>query len=356
MSFNLIKNMADKNKLPSCLLLYGNEEYFIDYSIKYIKHKYIDKSYEDINYAEFEKPASLKDYFEFANTFPFMSEKKLCLLKEAVFFTSTGSLDKKEEEILLNFIDKNETCITIFAIKNGKPDSRKKIVKKLKDKKAVFEFNRLKEGELTKYIIDEFKKSNFVISMSDANYMANNTGYLEYESIVSLYHVNNEINKIMSHNNERNNITTADLELLMIKSVESNVFRLVDYICENNKRNSYEILDEMLLNNIPEQFIIHMIVRQYRMLYQYIILQKKGYPYNEIMNKMKIKNFVASKLAKQSKNLNISTIEYYMKRFLEIDRKIKTGEIGSRIGLELITNGIIGMGTDQVRYGDTPSI
>ena len=56
---------------------------------------------------------------------------------------------------------------------------------------------------------------------------------------------------------------------------------------------------------------------------------------------MKIKNFVATKLSKQSKNLNMETIEYYMRRFLEIDKKIKTGEIDNRVGLELITNGII---------------
>jgi len=341
MSFDLIKSMGDKNKLPNCLLLYGDEEYFMDYSVKYIKNKYIDKSYEDMNYAEFEKLDSLKDIFEFADTFPFMSEKKLCLLKEAGFFTSTGSLDKKEEEKLLKYIDENEDCITIFVIKDGKPDSRKKIVKKLKDNEAVFEFTRLNEGELTKYITDEFKKNSFKISMSDANYMANNTGYLDYESSVSLYHVNNEISKIMSHNNEKKNITTSDLELLMVKSVESSIFRLVDCICENNKKKSFEILDEMLLNNTPEQFIIHMITRQYRMLYQYVILQKKGYTFNEIINKMKIMNFVASKLEKQSKNLKMETIEYYMRRFLEIDRKIKAGEIDSRIGLEIITNGII---------------
>lgn len=333
--------MTDKMKLPNCLLLYGNEEYFIDYSIKHIKYKYIDKSYEDMNYAEFEKMNSLNDYFEFADTFPFMSEKKLCVLKESSFLTSTGSLDKKEEEKLIKIIENNDSCITIFVINDGKPDSRKKIVKKLKDKKAVFEFNRLSEGELTKYIIDGFKNNNFNISLSDANYMANNSGYLEYESTVSLYHVNNEINKIMSFNNEKKYITTLDLDKLMIKSVESNIFRLIDYICEDNKKKSFEILDEMLLNNTPEQFIMHMIIRQYRLLYQYVVLQNKGYSYNEIMNKMKIKNFVATKLSKQSKNLNMKTIEYYMKKFMEVDKKIKKGEIDNRVGLELITNGII---------------
>lgn len=341
MSYSLIKNMCDKNNLPNYLVLYGNEEYYIDYSIKYIKDKYIDESYEDMNYAQFEKMPSLSDYFEFSGTFPFMSEKKLCVLKEADFLKSTGSLDKKEEEKLIENIDSNDSCITVFVIKDGKPDSRKKIVKKLKEKKGLVEFSRLGEGELTKYITDEFKKHKYNISMSDANYLANNSGYLEYESNVSLYHVNNEIHKIMSHNIEKKDVTTEDLDLLMIKSVESNIFRLVDYICENNKKKSFEILDEMLLNNIAEHFIIHMITRQYRMLYQYVVLQKKGYTYNDIINKMKIKNFIASKLAKQSKNLKMETIEYYMRRFLEIDKKIKVGEIDSRIGLELITNGII---------------
>ena len=84
-----------------------------------------------------------------------------------------------------------------------------------------------------------------------------------------------------------------------------------------------------------------MVSRQYRMLYQYLILNKKGYNFNEIMNKMKIKNFVATKLSKQARSLSPEKIQYYLEEILEIDRKVKTGEIDSRIGLELITNGII---------------
>ena len=77
------------------------------------------------------------------------------------------------------------------------------------------------------------------------------------------------------------------------------------------------------------------------MLYQYVILNKKGYTFNEIMRKMKIKKFVAAKLSRQARSLNLEKIQYYMEELLDMDRKIKTGEIDSRIGLELITNGII---------------
>jgi len=315
----------------------------MDDAVSMMKDKYVDESYESMNYMEFEKlENSFDEFHEFVTTFPFMSEKKLCVVKDAGFLTSSGSLSKKEEEQILNFIGNDyDSCITVFLIKGGKPDSRKKIVKKLKDDKVVFEINKLNESELSKYIVNKFKSYNLAITMQDADYIANNCGYLEYESTVSLYHLNNEIDKIASYSKNIKTVSLEDIDKLMIKSVESNIFKLVDFICEGNKKKAYEILEEMLLNNTPEQFIIHMIARQYRLLYQYVVLQNKGYNFNDIMSKMKLKNFVASKLSKQSRSLSHKQIETYMEKFLEIDKKIKTGEIDNRIGLEIITNGII---------------
>lgn len=342
MSYKLITDMIEKMKVPNFLILFGTEELYIDNAVRLIKNKYVDSDYESMNYMEFEKiEKSFNDFLEFVITFPFMSEKKVCVVKEAAFLTSTGSLNKNDEDKLTDILNSNDSCITIFLIKEGKADSRKKLVKKLKEKNAVIELNKLNEGELTKYIVDKFKSLNLNINLQDADYIANNSGYLEYESIVSLYHVNNEVEKLAAYKTNSTDISFEDIDLLLIKSVESNIFKLVDYICDGNKSRAFEILDEMLLNNTPEQFIIHMISRQYRMLYQYAILQKKGYNYNEIINKMKLKNFVAAKLSKQTRNLNPDKVQYYMKKILEIDRKIKTGEIDNRIGLELITNGII---------------
>lgn len=342
MSYKIITEMIEKMKVPNFLCFYGTEDFYIDNAAYLIRKKYVNEEYESMNYIEFEKiENSFNDFIEFITTFPFMSEKKVCVVKESAFLTSSGSLNKKEEDKLNDLVDNNDSCITIFLIKGSKADSRKKLVKRLKEKNAVIELNKLSEGELTKYITNKFKSLNLNINPQDANYIANNSGYLDYESTVSLYHVNNEVEKLAAYKANSNNITFDDIDLLLIKSVEGNIFKLVDHICEGNKGKAFEILDEMLLNNTPEQFIIHMISRQYRMLFQYVVLQKKGYNFNEIMNKMKLKNFVATKLSKQAKSLSSDKIQFYMEKILEIDKKIKTGEIDNRIGLELITNGII---------------
>lgn len=343
MSYKNITDLINKEKMPYCVVLYGTEVFLIDKAVKLAKNKYINKDYEDMNYIEFDKIEEVfNTFYESVTTFPFMSDKKLCIVKESGFLTSTGSLEKKEEDKILELIEKNyDTCILIFIIKSGKPDARKRIVKKLKEKNAAFEINKLNESELIKYIIDNFKSQDITISLTDADYIANSTGYLEYESHIGLYDVNNEIDKLTSYCIDSKKVHRDDIDNLMIISIESNIFKLVDYICEGRKDKAFEILEEMILNNTPEQYIIHMIIRQYRMLYQYVLLYNKGYNNEDIISKMKIKKFVAMKLSKLSKGLTLRKIQIYMDKFLEIDKKIKVGEIDKRIGLEIITNGIV---------------
>lgn len=343
MSYKEVMNTVNKEALPMCVLLHGDEDYLLDKAVGAVKEKYIQKDYEDMNYLELEKIDDDFDSFtKFVSVVPFMSEKKMCVIKDSHFLTSTGSLNKVQEDKLIDIIeDKDGSCIIVFMIKGSKADARKKIFKKLKDKKGVFEIAKLNEGELTRLISDFFKKNKIDISMGDTVYIANCSGYLEYESIISLYDVYNELDKLCAYGRELKKIEREDIDNLMIISVESNIFKLVDYICEGRKDKALVILEEMILNNTPEQYIIHMIIRQYRMLYQYISLQNKGYSQDRIADVMKLKKFVATKLSKLSRNLTAKKIEGYMNKFLELDMKIKTGQIDKTIGLEIIANGII---------------
>lgn len=343
MSYEILTDIVKKSSVPNCLIIYGDEDFLIDDTIRLIKDKYINKDYESLNFMQLEKlDNNFKEFNTFCGTYPVFSENKMCVIQESIFLTSSSSLSEHEEKQLINTIDNiHESLIIIFVMKGHNVDSRKKLVKKIKEKNAVFEIKKLNENDLTKYITKQFKELNLEISMGNANYIANNSGYLEYESTLTLYTINNELKKLYSYVKGNKQVSLEEIENVMVKSVESNIFKLVDYICEGNKKKAYEMIEEMLINNTPEQYIIHMLVRQYRMIYQYVILQNKGYSYNEILNKMKIKNFIGAKISKIARTLDAKTIEEYMEKFLIIDKKIKTGEMDSKIGLELINNGII---------------
>lgn len=338
MSYLKMKNKIDNKELGTINLLYGEEFYLINEIIKYSKDKCISKGVQDLNYLVLENvKGNTSSIEDFMNTFPFMSEKKILVIEEASFLTSKKVLseeeNKKINEILNNPI---ETCIVFLVLKNDKPDMRKKIVKTIKTNDSIYEFKKLNEQELFNWIKNAFLKNNININNNNLNYIVENCGYLDYGSSINLFDLKNEIKKLIDFCILKKEVIKKDIEKILIQSTESNIFKLVDLICEEKKKEASIILEDMLLNNTPEQYILHMIVRQYRMILHYILLQKKGFGYNDIMNEMKIKKFVAFKLSNISKKMTLKGVNRYLDKCIDIDRKIKLGEIDKKIGLEIL--------------------
>ncbi len=340
MNYKELKNNVKKDNLYNFIVLHGDEVFLIDDAIRNITNKYLSQDFKEMNYTKFEKiEDSFNEFYETVTTFPFMSDKKVIVVNESDFMTSTGSLNKAYEDKLISLLSsESSTSIVIFVLKNKKPDTRKKMVKIFKDNNSIYEIKKLEEGELINWIVEGFKAKGLKINPSNANYIALNCGYLDYESVVNLYDINNEIDKIYSYAMDNGEVTREDIDLLLTKSLDSNIFKLVDYICEGKKDKASLMLEDMLQNGAAEQFIIHMIARQYRMIYEYQILAKRGYSMNEIMDAMKIKKFIASKLSNIVRNITIEKTEYIIEQLLDIDRKIKTGLIDKNVGLDIICN------------------
>lgn len=340
MNYKELKNNVKKDNLYNFIVLHGDEVFLIDDAIRNITNKYLSQDFKEMNYTKFEKiEDSFNEFYETVTTFPFMSDKKVTVVNECDFMTSTGSLNKAYEDKLISLLSsENSTSIVIFVLKNKKPDTRKKMVKIFKDNNSIYEIKKLEEGELINWIVEGFKAKGLKINPSNANYIALNCGYLDYESVVNLYDINNEIYKIYSYAMDNGEVTREDIDLLLTKSLDSNIFKLVDYICEGKKDKASLMLEDMLQNGAAEQFIIHMIARQYRMIYEYQILAKRGYSMNEIMDAMKIKKFIATKLSNIVRNITIEKTEYIIEQLLDIDRKIKTGLIDKNVGLDIICN------------------
>ncbi len=340
MNYKELKNNVKKDNLYNFIVLYGDEVFLIDDAIRNITNKYLSQDFKEMNYTKFEKiEDSFNEFYETVTTFPFMSDKKVIVVNESDFMTSTGSLNKAYEDKLISLLSsENSTSIVIFVLKNKKPDTRKKMVKIFKDNNSIYEIKKLEEGELINWIVEGFKAKGLKINPSNANYIALNCGYLDYESVVNLYDINNEIDKIYSYAMDNGEVTREDIDLLLTKSLDSNIFKLVDYICEGKKDKASLMLEDMLQNGAAEQFIIHMIARQYRMIYEYQILAKRGYSMNGIMDAMKIKKFIATKLSNIVRNITIEKTEYIIEQLLDIDRKIKTGLIDKNVGLDIICN------------------
>jgi len=238
---------------------------------------------------------------------------------------------------LIKYLEKASefTCL-VFVVDEEKVDNRKKTIKRIKENGRVIEFNKLTSEELNKWIIKKIKESNKKITSGDVFNIIQSSGYLENNSNKTLYDIDNEINKIISFIGERKEITRDDIDKVMIKSLQNNIFKLVDGIGQKTPEISIKILNEMLLENEPIQVIMYMVVRQFRLLYMAKLLDEKGYSQGDIGKKLGIHGFIAKKVLSQSRNFSTNELKETLDKCLETDKAIKTGLMDSKLAVETL--------------------
>lgn len=331
--FEQIKNHASKN----IIVLTGEENYLIDKFIQRLKEEHIVDSFEDFNYNRLDgKVARCSDIVSVAETMPMMSEKKLVIVEDFMAMSSKGG-EAEDFDELKNYINgANPSTYLCFSFKEISMDKRKKITKDILKQAELIEFVKLKEDDLRRWISGKVKKLGKKILDKDIAYIIENSGYIEKNSEKTLYDIENEIIKVASYVGDSPYITEEALKVTMTRNLQNNIFELIEYISLGNKKNAVKLLDDMLLNNEPEQLILYMIIKHYRQLIFVKHLAEKGYGQIDIAEKLSINKYVVSKLLQQSRQNTLAFYKRAYEKTYETDKGIKKGDISARIGIELL--------------------
>lgn len=339
MGYRTVFDDIDNNELKSVYLLYGPEMYLKDRILEKVKKTYLDDGFETLNYAYMEgKNVSQNDIINACETLPFMSEKKIVVVEDAQIFKANKEKSASKEDVLIDYVSAvNETTCLIFILKEEKVDNRKKIIKNIKKSGRIIELEHLKNEELTRWTIKEFKNSKKSINRNIASYFINSTSYLDRNSEITLYDLENEINKVINYIGDRHEITNDDIEYTKPKNLENDIFKLVDYISQKNTGMAMEMFNEMILSGEASQLIMHMIVRQMRLLLTSKLLKQKGYDTKYIGKKINVyHNFIIQKLINQGRSFKEEELIMSLKKCRDIDKDIKTGKIDGKLGMEIL--------------------
>lgn len=334
------KNMLTdikKDDLKKVYLLYGNEMYLKDYIISDIKKKYIDKSFETLNMLYIDgKETSTDSIINACETLPFMAEKKIVIVEDLPLFTSKKETNSIDEEGLCTYLGKlNISTCLIFISNEEKIDNRKKVIKIIKQNGAIIQLSKLKDEELNKWTQSIFTKYDKKTSKKDIQYFLHQVGYYDTNNNRTLYDLENEINKICSYLGDRKIVEKRDIEKGVIKSLQNNVFALVDALGQKKSDVALSIFNDMILDNEPIQLILHMIIRQLRMLMLTKLYEEKGYSQGDIAQKISVPPFVVKKLVSQTRNFTSSNLHSVLEKALDVDRAIKTGKIEWKLAVEI---------------------
>jgi DNA polymerase-3 subunit delta len=314
--------------MKNIYLITGNSFYLIEDEIKKIVKS---NSYDQFDLNDVE----LKDILEEASYPSMFGDKKYMVIKNANIFGS--SRKKKDEEgsssktksPLENYLDNPNPDTVLIFIYLGKADSKKKVVKIIKDEYSFIEVPELKGKELNMRIISDLRNMGYSIDYDTASYIAENNRK-NYDLI------HNEIDKIDLYYLGGRNLTIDDIKGIVSHTIDDNNFNFVNALVEKNIKKTFKLYEELMIQKVEPIILFSMVSKQFRNM----LIYKKMY--NELNNEELKKmfgfgfDFQLSNLAKATSDYSVRELEDLLVFSADLDYKIKTGKTSNKLALEIL--------------------
>lgn len=369
---NLIDRMSEVSKtiksgeLCPFYFLYGLEGYFIDSILKNIK-----KVFKNDGNSEFkvytEDNFKISEVIDYCITPTFLSPRKLIVFNNISVFNGTKKSKKKNkidnnlENLNENNNDNNsvkldkkkgisEDDALIEAFTNSKDINyivfisnefdKKYVGNYSKDNKfinlsnkygKVLDLDKLDDGYIIKYLDNYFKKNKVNISREDIIFLMKNCGH-------NLYNLFNEADKLISYTKDRNLITKDDIKKLTICNLEENIFKLIDYINQNNQNAAYRLYGDLLSEGADEHFIFSMFSNNYSNLIMVKDLLNHSKSLKEICEKTGLRDFQVRNLMSVCSGVTIDLLKEKLNRITDINKNMLNGELNIELLPLLLMN------------------
>jgi len=333
MSLDVLKKEIKQNIIRKVYLFYGPEEYLKKYYMSYIKDNLVPDDLKALNEITVEGKVEISQIEEMCHTMPFMSERRVIIIKNSGYFKPKGKavsensdkgISKDFANVIMSIPD--STCLIFFE---EEIDKRLKTVDAVKKAGIVVEFPIQKAPDLAKWVINIAKSRGKQIDMVCASKIVENCGPLMND-------IYNEIEKLILYTADRPKITDADIDNICTKTIKSRIFDLTDAMLEKDAEKAFKILDDLIGMKEPVPKILYMMARHFRQILQMKLLADEGLTKQECISEMEINPYVAGKLIKHFAAFSKETLKLVINECLEYDIAVKTGRINDRTAAELL--------------------
>ncbi|CAD2074063.1 DNA polymerase III subunit delta [Jeotgalicoccus coquinae] len=310
-------------------LLYGTNIIRIEDKIKSIAREYVG-TLDDFNYTKLNfKETPVEQIIEEAQTLPFLADRKVIVVEEAVLFTAqkTGTAVNHNIDLLIDYLkNKSDDTLIIFAVITEKLDKRKKVTKLMAERGKQIEINEMNEKELMNYVRSVFDRNELEISSEALTLLLEKTSY-KYAA------VHNEVTKLVLY--AEGNVTLDDVENVVSVSLEQNVFLLTDFILKNEKQKAVQLARELILQKEEPMKLLHLVIGQFRLLYQVKILNGEGYQEDNIARTLKVHPYRVKLAQRHTRKFPLEVLLAKMVICRDIDYKFKSSYLDRNALFEL---------------------
>jgi len=254
----------------------------------------------------------------------------LIIVRDTSLFTA-GKESKIEHQVdrLITYMDNPADYSTIVFLAQGdKLDERKKLVKAAKKQAVVLAFAPLSGEELIQWIVKLAKQREVTFEAGAADTLISYAG-------TGLQGLSAEVDKLCLFAGNGGTIRRADIESLVARSTEQNVFALVEELANLRLEKALALFYELLKQREEPIKIAALIARQFRIMIQVKELGQQSYSQQQIASQLGLHPYAIKIAGEQARKFDADRLRKILSHLSELDYQMKTGAVDKVLGLEL---------------------
>ena len=323
-----------KNKqLQSLYLLYGEELFLLESSLKKIKSNF-GEMVKGINYIIIDEN-NLNELISDIETPAFGYEKKLIIVKNTGLLKKEGKKKNTELSNLKNrlniYINENidvikSSVVLVFVEEDAE---KQELLSTIEKYGVVVKFDFQKPIQIEKRIKAICNSYKVNISQDVIKYFIESCGTNMQELI-------NEIRKLIEYAGENGTITKEDIDKLTIKKLESVIFELTDNLGKKQIKEALDVMNNLIYSKEPIQKILITLYNHFKKLYFTKLAVNTNKDLIAVLNLKPNQTFLVNKYKTQSRYFSLNELKTILQKLIDLDYGYKIGEIDLQIGLESI--------------------
>lgn len=329
-----LENELKSGKLQSLYLLYGEELFLLEDSLKKIR-KLFGECIKGINYITIDE-TTCHELIANIETPSFGYEKKLIIARNTGLLKKEGKRKNVElakmKEKVTNYLKENIKVINssvVLVFVEEEVDSKQELYTIIDKLGLVCKFDYQKPIQIEKRIKAICMAYKVQIDDNVLKYFMECCGTNMQELI-------NEIRKLIEYAGEGGKIQKEDIDKLSIKKLESVIFDLTDSLGKKDIAKALEVLKNLMYSKEPLQKILITLYNHFKKLYfvKLSIRYKK-----DIITSLDLKpnqTFLVNKYKTQAKYFEERELQNILQNLRDLDYNYKNGWIDLQVGLETI--------------------
>ena len=353
------------------VLLYGREQFLVDWAVKALRDKYVNKVTEVMDYQVLDPDADADTLAAAIQTLPMMSERRVVVTRDLPVLSSSRAKGYTSDDIdsLADLISRSkssgegpapslfggaglmgEACEedpgmtgggTLCIMSSEEIDGRGKIVKALKKYGSVYEFDSLSTEELQAFAAKRFHAAGLKIGRREMDFLIRETGYGNRESDYRLFNFDNDIKKIIACTDGQY-VTRDAIAETVIGDSDTFIFDLLDGISGNDKSRAFQILGTRLAKDQYEAMsVTGAICSQIEIMYEARELSiRAGMNPRDIAAHTGLNEYRVRKALGYANRYSLEKLRSMLENIYDVNKNIINGLMEPRLALEMFIAGI----------------